>query len=102
MIARLGVSVDSVKSHQRFAEKYGLPFPLLADPKGKVAKQYNALWSLGPIRFSKRHSFIIDPKGHVVKIYRSVNAGAHSDQVIADLKKLGVTDDFKSGSESNE
>jgi len=89
-VALLGVSLDSVGSHRRFANKHGLPFPLLADPKGKVAAAYNALWALGPIRFARRQSFIIDPRGRIARIYRSVKPGSHSDQVIADLVALGA------------
>ena len=89
-VALLGVSLDSVDSHRGFAEKYSLPFPLLADPGGEVAGAYGALWSLGPIRFARRHSFIIDPHGHIARIYRSVQPGGHSDEVIQDLAGLGV------------
>jgi len=45
----LGVSIDTQESHKKFAEKYSLPFPLLADVKGKVAKTYGSLWSLGSL-----------------------------------------------------
>ena len=91
----LGVSIDSQESHAEFAEKYHLPFPLLADEGGKVAKSYQALFSLGPFKFAKRHSFIIDPKGIVRKIYRRVNASRHSQQIIADLKVLRQEDATK-------
>lgn len=86
----LGVSIDSQESHAEFAAKYHLPFPLLADVDGKVAKKYQALLSLGPIKFAKRHSFIIDPKGIVRKIYRRVNASHHGQQIITDLQTLRV------------
>jgi peroxiredoxin Q/BCP len=89
-IAILGVSLDDVASHEAFAEEYHLPFPLLSDPKGKVAKTYGSLFRLGPLRFAKRHTFIIDPQGRIAKIYRDVKPQTHSDQVIADLKALGV------------
>src|SRR4030067_352135 len=45
----LGISMDDTKSHARFAEKYRLPFPLLADTEGDVTRAYGALWSMGPI-----------------------------------------------------
>ena len=89
-VALLGISVDDVDSHRKFAQKHGLPFPLLADPGGKVAAAYGSLWSLGPIRFARRHSFIIDPQGRVARVYRSVKPGAHSDEVIRDLAGLGA------------
>ena len=88
----LGVSIDSQESHAEFAEKYHLPFPLLADEGGNVAKRYQALFSLGPFKFAKRHSFIIDPHGIVRKIYRRVNAGMHGQQIIVDLKLLQQED----------
>ena len=84
----IGVSVDDQESHVKFAEKYSLPFPLLVDDKGKVAKEYGDLAALGPIKFAKRHTIIISPEGKVKKVYRSVNASRHSHEVIADLKAL--------------
>ena len=84
----IGVSVDDQESHVKFAEKYSLPFPLLVDDKGKVAKEYGASAALGPIKFAKRHTIIISPEGKVKKVYRSVNASRHSQEVIADLKAL--------------
>ena len=89
-VAVLGISLDSVASHQVFAEKHGLPFPLLADENGKVAAAYGALWKLGPIRFARRHSFIIDPENRVSRIFRSVKPARNSDEVIAELVKLGA------------
>lgn len=84
----LGVSVDDRNSHAKFAEKYNLPFPLLADEGGKVARDYQALISLGPLKFAKRHTFIVDPEGKIKKIYRKVDAANHSQKVLADLKIL--------------
>ena len=84
----LGVSVDSAESHDKFSKKFSLPFPLLADTDGSVAKQYGALWKLGPIRFARRQTFIIDPQGRIARIYRKVDAAAHSQEVIKDLQAL--------------
>ncbi len=84
----LGVSVDNRDSHAEFAKKYHLPFPLLADTGGKVAREYGALWSLGFIRFARRHTFIIDPAGRIAKIYRNVSPKTHSREVIEELKTL--------------
>jgi peroxiredoxin Q/BCP len=92
-VALLGVSLDSRASHRAFAEKYSLPFPLLADPEGKIASAYGALWKFGPIRFARRHSFIIDPEGKIARIYRSVDAEQHSQQILQDLSALGVKGD---------
>jgi thioredoxin-dependent peroxiredoxin len=84
----LGVSVGNTESHARFAEKHSLPFPLLADQGGTVAKTYGSLWSLGPIKIAKRHTFVIDPDGKIARIYRHVKASDHSRQVIEDVKEL--------------
>jgi len=84
----LGVSVDSVANHQAFANHHQLPFRLLADTKGLVAKQYNALLDLKVKRFAKRHSFIIDPQGRIAKIYRNVNANQHVTEILEDLSEL--------------
>lgn len=84
----IGISVDNTESHAKFAEKHGLPFPLLSDGDTKVAKSYGSLMSLGPIKIAKRHSFIINPEGNVAKVYRDVKPAEHSDQIIRDLKAL--------------
>lgn len=84
----LGVSLDSVESHARFAEKHALPFPLLADDDAKVTKAYGAYGTFGPLRFARRHTFIIDPAGRIAKIYRNVDPDSHSADVIGDLKAL--------------
>ncbi len=84
----IGVSVDNTESHIKFSEKHGLPFPLLSDGDAQVAKSYNALWSLGPIKIAKRHSFIIDPAGKLAKIYRDVNPENHIDEIIRALETL--------------
>lgn len=84
----IGVSVDSSESNGKFAEKYNLPFTLLADSDGKVAASYNALTNLFVIKIAKRHTFLIDPNGKIKKIYTSVNVSNHSQQIIDDLKIL--------------
>jgi len=84
----LGVSMDDTRSHEAFSKKYSLPFSLLADVKGDVSVSYGSLKQTGNRRFSKRQTFIIDPKGVVRKIYRHVNPEKHSQQVIADLRAL--------------
>jgi peroxiredoxin Q/BCP len=84
----IGVSLDSTDSHARFARKHALPFPLLSDAEGKTADAYGALWSLGPIRFARRHTFVIDPQGRVAKIYRQVEPDRHSAQLVTDVRSL--------------
>lgn len=84
----LGVSLDSVASHQDFAKNHSLPFDLLSDEQGDVARSYGALFDLKIFKFAKRHSFIIDPEGKLVKIYREVDPDTHVAEVLRDLKKL--------------
>ena len=84
----LGVSLDSAESHAKFAEKHGLPFPLLSDHEAEVADKYGCLTAMGPLKFAKRHTFIIDPLGKLARIYRQVKPKQHARQVIADLRQL--------------
>lgn len=84
----VGVSVDNADSHKKFAEKYSVPFPLLADEGGKVAKLYGSLTSMGPLKFATRNTFIINPQGKIAKVYHDVKPEKHSAEVIADIKAL--------------
>ena len=84
----LGVSVDNKESHAEFAKNHQLPFILLADPDGKVASQYGSLRNLLLFKIAKRHSFIIDPKGKIVKVYRNVAPKAHVQEILKDLESL--------------
>jgi peroxiredoxin Q/BCP len=84
----VGVSVDDSDSHSKFASKYHLPFPLLADADGKVADSYGALTNLLLLKIAKRYTFLIDPKGKVAKVYLSVDTSRHSQEIVDDLKKL--------------
>lgn len=83
-----GISVDNNESHAEFARKYHLPFTLLADKGGKVAKAYNALLNLFIFKVARRHSFIIDPEGRIAKVYREVDPKKHVAEVLEDLKAL--------------
>jgi len=84
----IGISTDDSNSHLGFSQKQSLPFTLLADPDGKVSSAYGALFKFGPVKFSKRHSFIIDPKGKIVKIYRKVSPSLHSQELLQDFQQL--------------
>jgi peroxiredoxin Q/BCP len=86
----VGVSVDDTESHARFANKYHLPFPLLADKDGKVADSYGALTNLFLVKIAKRYTFLIDPKGNIAKTYLSVDTSRHSQEIIDDLKQLSA------------
>lgn len=84
----LGVSVDDVKSHAEFAEKYSLPFPLLADTEKTASKAYGVLKNYGVIRLSSRQTFVIDPDGRIAKHYPKVDPDTHSAQLQADIAAL--------------
>lgn len=84
----LGISTDSVESHSNYISKQSLPFPLLSDSSGSMSRLYDSLFKLGPIKFCKRHSFIINPEGKVAKTYYKVKPSSHSQEVLADLKVL--------------
>jgi peroxiredoxin Q/BCP len=72
----VGVSRDSVESHQRFKEKYSIPFTLLADTESKLYK------ALG---VSARSTFLIDDEGRIVKVWPKVNVEEHAEEVLASL-----------------
>jgi peroxiredoxin Q/BCP len=83
-----GVSLDSVESHRQFAEKYNLPFSLLSDEEGLVAKSYQSLNNFISFKTAKRNTFIINPKGKIAKVYLSVKPSTHSQMVLNDLNLL--------------
>ncbi len=83
-----GISVDNTESHAEFSSKHQLPFTLLADPGGTVAKKYDSLRNLLVFKIAKRNSFIIDPQGNIAKIYRHVNPKIHVDEILKDLQVL--------------
>ncbi|MEQ1801209.1 MAG: peroxiredoxin [Gammaproteobacteria bacterium] len=84
----LGVSIDAIKDQKKFAEKYSLPFPLLADIDGKTAEAYGVLNNLGIMKIAKRQSFLIGPDGTIARHYEKVDPATHSKEVLADLKTL--------------
>ena len=86
----LGISKDNASSHQKFVEKFDLPFTLLTDPEPfKVSSDYD---SYGLKKFMGkeymgmiRNTFLIDENGNVEKIYLKVKAAIMADHIIADL-----------------
>jgi len=83
-----GVSLDSVESHKRFADKNNLPFSLLSDESGEVSEAYDSLNNFMSFKSAKRNTFIIDPDGKIAKIYLSVKPSTHSQMVLNDLNQL--------------
>ena len=84
----VGVSIAETASNADFAEKYHLPFTLLADKDGAVAKRYGAFSDWLVARFARRYTFLIDAQGKIAKTYLKVDTSKHSAEIIADLKQL--------------
>ena len=83
-----GISLDDVRAQKRFAEEHSLTFPLLSDPDGSVARRYRVLSPDG--RFTKRHTFVVDPAGVVRHVDRAVDVATHGAslaRLLADLTK---------------
>ena len=81
----LGVSVDSTESHQDFCTKQSLTFKLLADTEKKVVAEYGSLNERG---MATRNTFLIDPKGKIVKVWTGVKPSEHSEEILAALSEL--------------
>ena len=86
----LGVSIDSAESHKDFCAKQGLTFKLLADTEKKVAAEYGSLKSILGFKIADRNTFLIDPKGKIVKVWTGVNPGGHSQEVLSALAGFGA------------
>ena len=84
----MGVSLDDTESHKEFSEKYGLPFPLLADTEGTTAQAYGVKTKMIGMTFAKRQTFLIDPEGNIAKHYENVEPETHSQEILADLATL--------------
>lgn len=80
----LGVSVDSTESHQKFTEKFHLPFPLLADTEKTVSKAYGVLNDKASA--SRRVTFLIDERGKIIKTFQTVKPAEHPQEILDALK----------------
>src|SRR5256884_8999277 len=85
----LGVSVDPVKSHDKFTEKFKLPFTLLSDPDKKIVQDYG-VWGEKSFMGRKymgthRMTFLIGPDGRIKKIWPKVKPDEHAEEVLAAL-----------------
>lgn len=85
----LGISTDDAKSHNKFAQKFQLPFPLLCDVDAKVATAYE---SYGLKKFMgkefmgiHRTTFVIDAEGRIEKVYRKVKPESHATQILKEF-----------------
>jgi len=93
-IVVLGVSADSVASHQKFADKYGLPYPLLADTDTTVSQLYG-VWQeknyAGKTYMGiNRETFLIDKDGIVRKVWPKVKPAEHAQEVLETIESLGL------------
>jgi peroxiredoxin Q/BCP len=87
-----GVSKDDLKSHNKFKEKYKIKFDLLADDEIKIVKSYK-VWVKKKFMGREfmgiiRSTFLIDPKGTIVKIWDNVKVKGHAEEVIETLKDV--------------
>ena len=87
-----GISKDSIKSHDKFREKYKIKFDLLADEDLKVLKKYK-VW--GKKKFMgrefmgiKRTTFLIDKKGKIIKVWENVKVKDHAKEVLETLQNI--------------
>jgi len=88
----LGISPDSVKSHQKFKEKFGLPFTLLADEDHAIAEKYG-VWQKKSMYGRTymgiaRTTFVIDKDGKVAKIFEKVKPKGHAEEVEQAIDEL--------------
>jgi len=89
----IGVSLDDVESKAAFAEKYDLPFAILADVEKQAADSYGVVMKIGSMTLAKRETFLIDPSGVVVRHYPKVKPDTHTAEVLDGLRSLGAGDD---------
>ncbi len=88
----IGISPDAIESHVQFRDKYQLNFPLLADPDHKTAEKYGA-WRVRNLYGKKtmgiqRSTFLIDQRGRVAKVWKSVKVDGHDQQVVRAIGEL--------------
>ena len=88
----LGVSRDSVKSHENFKQKQSFPFELLSDPEEIMCKDFDVmkLKSMYGREYMgvDRSTFLISSEGKIIKEWRSVKVKGHVDEVLDEVKKL--------------
>ncbi len=83
----IGVSSDSVASHQKFKEKYGLPFKFLADINGDLRKQFGVKSNLLGL-LPGRETYVIDKKGIIRLKFNSINAAKHKKIALSIIKEI--------------
>lgn len=81
----IGVSSDSVESHQKFADEYDLTYPLLADVDKKLAKKFEVVNMIG---IYKRTTFIISKEQKIMKVFPKVKIDGHVERIVEYLKDI--------------
>jgi len=85
----LGVSLDAVEKIAAFRDEEDLPFTLLSDPDGRVAKAFGVYAERQlegeTIAIAERHTFVVGPDGVVERVYTDVSPEDHADEILADL-----------------
>ena len=88
----VGVSKDDLPAHCKFRDKYGLEFPLLSDPDGKIIEKYGA-WGEKNMYGKKsmgivRTTVIVSPEGKVARVFPKVKVNGHVEAVLDAIKEL--------------
>ena len=82
----VGISVDDVAAHRRFADEHHLPFTILADADQQASRAYGVIGGLlGLLGFAQRDTFIIDPQGRIAAHFAKVDPKGHSERVLKAL-----------------
>ena len=89
----VGINKASVASHKKFSDRNHLNFPVLSDPDHKVTNAYGA-WRSKPSKWhdrpfgTRRNTYLVDPKGNIVKEYLGITPNGHVETIIKDLQEL--------------
>jgi peroxiredoxin Q/BCP len=88
-----GISRDSIRSHENFKAKLGLPFELISDPDETVCNLFNVMKMKQmygkTVRGVERSTFVVDARGRLVKEWRGVKVPGHVDEVLEFVANLG-------------
>jgi peroxiredoxin Q/BCP len=82
----VGVSADKAEVQQRFIDKFGLTFPMIADTAKRVITDYGAREVLGVT--AKRKTFLVGPDGRIARVWDKVHVEGHGDDVVAAIREL--------------
>ena len=91
-VSIIGISPDENTSHEKFTDKYGLSFPLIADPEHKIINKYG-VWgekkNYGKTYMGlHRTTFLINPKGKIIHVFTRPKTKEHAEEILAKVKEL--------------